>query len=50
MRKLAKDIKVDDKMLSYGIINGLKSHISAYVTQQKGKRPPLWTTSWKMLG
>jgi len=35
MRKLAKDIKVDDKMLSYGIINGLKSHISAYVTQQK---------------
>ena len=35
MRKLGKDIEVDDKMLSYAIINGLKSHISAYVTQQK---------------
>ena len=42
MRKLAKDIKVDDKMLSYVIISGIKSHIS--------KKPPLWTTSWKMLG
>ena len=35
MRKLGKDIDVDDKMLSYAIISGLKSHISAYVTQQK---------------
>ena len=35
MRKLAKMIAADDKIISYVILNGLKPHISMYVTQQK---------------
>jgi len=35
MRKLAKMIAADDKITSYAILDGLKPHISMYVTQQK---------------
>jgi len=35
MRKIGKVIGSDEKLLSYAILNGLKSPIAAYVTQQK---------------
>ena len=35
MRKLANQIEADERLTRYAIQNGLKPHISAYVTQQK---------------
>jgi len=35
MRKLANQIDADERLTRYAIENGLKRHISAYVTQQK---------------
>ncbi len=37
MRKLANNIQADEKMTRYAILNGLRSDIAAYVTQQKPK-------------
>jgi len=36
MRKLATNVGItDSKVIQYAILNGLRPHIAAYVTQQK---------------